>query len=159
MYSAAMNVYLLDHTVLGRETEFPRRVSNLGSLIAGVRGVSITGLINRADLVIFVIDRPHSGDKMFMLTQLQNRKPVWYFFPRGDHVMPDIALAAFGDKHATSTVTLHPITRFFPYDSSTDVVSWLRSSLMKTGVLAHFAPEQILKEETAAVGEPPCDRI
>lgn len=142
-----MNVYLLDQTVLGREAEFPRRVSNLGSLLVNLGGVSLTGLIDRADLVIFVLDIPHPGDKMFVLTQLQHGKAVWYFYPRGSHVIADIALAAFGDKHAASTITLHPATRFMPYDSSTDIVSWLQSSLTKGGALEAFAPSPETKKQ------------
>ena len=142
-----MNVYLLDRTVIGNEEEFPRRSSDLKLQLERVPGVVITNLSYRADLAICVIDDARKGGKMDVLTLLQKGMPVWYFFPRGSRVMHDIAIAAYGDTGGVlPTLTLHPITRFFPYDSTSDIASWVNSSMGVEGMLKSFAPPVATKK-------------
>jgi hypothetical protein len=145
-----MNVYLLNRTVIGQGDQFPRRQADVARGIQCVKGINLVSMSHQANLVVAIMDVPGSSDKFTLLTLLQKGLPLWYFYPRGTLPISDVSRAVFGDGSERPSIAFNPLTRFFPYDSSSDIVSWLESSMTLGGMLRPIPPKKGVKAATTA---------
>ncbi len=138
-----MKIYLMDHTIVGHEDQFPRRRADLRQLLEDISGIEVVSVISSFDLIIAVTDKTTSGTTVAIAYQCSRGK-VWYFYPRGTHVPTPIAVAINGHIQLPGEGVDQ---RAFPYDSTTDISSWVRSSLTPGGMLARFVTVPVVTSD------------